>query len=286
MNTHRVLIATAMLLLLAACAGGSGGAREPMGQFFAGDDSTGEVAPLSQGIARALPDPAGPLVMIYNHGTDWGGHFQDCIPGSMPGFLMRWTKKGLGGHEVVVFYLCTQEVEDRFVMGKARSQENEVVLDRLLAAGVPRDHIFIFGHSGGASAALLTAERAPAKFNSAVVSAPGYGFAYLEAEGEDYSWMPREYDKWRSRLAGARDMSALVFLYEGDIYAPPGDAAFLAALPEVTVDTVLDSEGQGRLCIDEAEPHFYWWSSCFRRRELSVVEAFVLDRLEHRAWLP
>lgn len=285
MCTHRLVIAVTTILLLVGCASG-GSSREHMGQFFAGENSTGAVGPLSQGIARALPDPGQPIVIVYNHGTDWDGLFQDCVPGTMPGFLSRWTEKGMGGHEVVVFYLCTEKAENRFVMGKARSQENAAVLDQLLAAGVPREHIFIFGHSGGASATLLTAERAPEKFNAAVVSAPGYGFAYLDAQGENYFWMPREYDKWRSRLAGARDMSALVFLYEGDIYAPPGEALFLAGLPEVEVILVRDETGAGRLCIDEPEPHFYWWSACFRRGELQAVEAFVLDRLEHRLWLP
>ena len=274
-----------LALLLAACASG-GGSREPIGEFFAGDNSTDGVVPLSQGIATALQDPAGSIVVIYNHGTDWGGHFQDCDPETMPGFLKRWSRKGLEGRAVVVLYLCTQEVEDRFVMGKARSQENEAVLDRLIAAGVPPRNIFLFGHSGGASTSLLTAERASAKFNSAVVSAPGYGYAWLDAEGESYAWMPVEYDKWRSRLEGARDMSALVYVYEGDIYAPPGDALFLANKPQVDVVTVRDAEGDGRLCADEPEPHFYWWSSCFRRSELKDVEAYVLDRLEHRAWLP
>lgn len=274
-----------LVLLLAACASG-GGSREPIGEFFAGDYSTDGVVPLSQGIATALPDPAAPIVMIYNHGTDWGGHFQDCDPGTMPSFLKRWSRNGLEGHGVVVFYLCTQEVEDRFVMGKARSQENEAVLDRLLAAGVPPRNIFLFGHSGGASTSLLTGERAPGKFNSAIVSAPGYGFAWLEAEGESYAWMPVEYDKWRRRLDGADDLSALAFVYEGDIYAPPGDALFLGNKPGVEVVVIRDADGDGRLCSDEPEPHFYWWSSCFRRGELKDVEAFVLDRLEHRAWLP
>ncbi|MDA0218110.1 MAG: hypothetical protein O3B22_00760 [Proteobacteria bacterium] len=285
MFSRPFLIAAAALALLAACAS-QGGRLEPMGQFFAGENSTAAIGPLGQGIATVLPDPSEPIVVIYNHGTDWGGQFQDCEPGTMPGFLKYWSRKGLGGHPVVVFYLCTQEVEDRFVMGKARSQENEVVLDRLIAAGVPPRNIFVFGHSGGASTALLTAERAPAKFNSAVVSAPGYGFAWLEEEGGDYAWMEVEYDKWRGRLERARDMSALAFVFEGDIYAPPGDALFLGAKEGVAVVTVRDTEGNGILCRDEPEPHFYWWSSCFNRIERKDVEAFVLERLEHRAWLP
>ena len=178
MFSRPFLIAAAALALLAACAS-QGGRLEPMGQFFAGENSTAAIGPLGQGIATALPDPSEPIVVIYNHGTDWGGQFQDCEPGTMPGFLKYWSRKGLCGHPVVVFYLCTQEVEDRFVMGKARSQENEVVLDRLIAAGVPPRNIFVFGHSGGASTALLTAERAPAKVNSADGRAPGYGFARL-----------------------------------------------------------------------------------------------------------
>ena len=281
------LIVAGLLVLLAACSTNGGGTSEPMGAFFAGDDGTGAVVPLSQGIAQALADPSDTIVIVYNHGTDWGGHFQDCVPSTMPGFLERWTDRGIDGHRVVVFYLCSQQHEDWAVMGKARSLENVQVLDQLIAAGVEPRNIFLFGHSGGASTSLLVAERAPEKFNSAVVSAPGYGYAWLDAEGESYLWMAVEYDKWRRRLAGARDMSALVFLFDTDTWAPPAEAQFLAALPDVEVITVPDKEpDKPGLCVDEPEPHFYWWSACFRKGELADVEDYVLDRLAHRTWLP
>lgn len=284
MRAH--LIVAGLFMLLAACTS-SGALTVPVGEFIAGDDSTNGIVPIDQGIATALADPADTIVIIYNHGTDWGGRFQDCLPSTMPSFLKRWTDRGLDGHRVVVFYLCTQEHEDWAVMGKARSIENVAALNRLIAAGVDPRNIFLFGHSGGASTSLLVAERAPKLFNSAVVSAPGYGYAWLDAEGESYMWMDVEYDKWRSRLAGAEDMSALVYLFETDTWAPPADAKFLGTLPEVEVVIVPDREpDKPGLCVDEPEPHFYWWSACFRRTELADVEAFVLDRLAHRTWLP
>lgn len=281
------LIVAGLLILLAACGTNGGGTSEPMGAFFAGEEGTGAVVPLGQGIAQALADPSNTIVIIYNHGTDWGGRFQDCLPSTMPSFLKRWADRGMDDHRVVVVYLCSQQHEDWAVMGKARSLENVAVLDRLIAAGVAPRNIFLFGHSGGASTSLLVAERAPEKFNSAVVSAPGYGYAWLDAEGESYLWMDVEYDKWRRRLAGARDMSALVFLFDTDTWAPPADALFLATLPEVEVITVPDHEpDKPGLCVDEPEPHFYWWSACFRKGELARVEDYVLDRLAHRTWLP
>lgn len=284
MRAHLAL--AGLLVVCAACASG-GSVSQPMGAFFAADDGTGVVVPLDQGIAASLDDPADTIVIVYNHGTDWGGRFQDCVPSSMPGFLKSWAQRGLDGHRVVVLYLCSQKVENRAVMGKARSIENVAVLDRLIAAGVAPRNIFLFGHSGGASTSLLVAARAPETFNSAVVSAPGYGYAWLDAEGESHLWMAVEYDKWRSGLSRARDMSALVFLFEGDTWAPPGDAQFLAALPDVEVITVRDVEPEKPgLCVDEPEAHFYWWSACFRTVELAAVEAFMLDRLAHRAWLP
>ena len=274
----------AVAVVLAGCAAEDTG-REPIGHFFAGTDSSSGIAPIDEGLATAVPDPANTLVMIYDHGTDWGGHFQDCDPSTMPSFLKRWSGHGLHGHKVVVFYLCSQQVEDHFVMGTARAQENEVALDRLLAAGVPPRNIFVFGHSGGASTALLLAVRAPQKFNSAIVSGPGYGFAWLEQQGESYPWMDVEYSNWRDKLAGAKDMSALVYLYDGDTYAPPSEAQFLAQNKNVEVINIHDDNGDGKLCSDEPEPHFYWWSSCFRRLQLDHVEKYVVERLADRTWL-
>ncbi len=277
-----VLLAGIFLLVMAAGCRATGSVAEPMGQVFDGSRSTTGVAAFSADFPAALRSPGDTVVMIYNHGTDWGGRFQDCEPDTMPSFLEYWGEAGIQGHDVVVFYLCTQVVEDFAAMGSARSRENEEVLDRLLAAGVPARNIFIVGHSGGASTALLTASRAPEKSNSAIVSAPGYGFAWLEAEGEGANWIDVEYDKWRSLLARADDMSALVLLYEGDVWAPPGDATFLSRHPLVDLIMVHDDDRDGVLCRGLNEPHFYWWSDCFARNEMKEVESFVLDRLKSR----
>jgi pimeloyl-ACP methyl ester carboxylesterase len=197
----------------------------------------------------------------------------------MPYFLNGWTRAGLGGHDVVVFYLCSQVVEKRFVMGRQRAEENEALLDRLAALGVPAEHIFIVGHSGGASSALLTSERAPEKFNAAIVSAPGYGYAWMEAEGDSYLWMDTEYDKWRRRLANAPDMQALVYVYDGDIISPPKDALFLRDHPGVEVVVIPPVDETGALCTDDEQPHFYWWTSCFRNQHEKTVEDYIVSRL-------
>lgn len=270
-------------LLVAGCAGGG---EEPIGHFFAGVNSSSGIAPIDHGLAKAIPDPKNTLVFIYDHGTDWGGRFQQCEPQNMPSFLKRWSGHGVEGHKVVVFYLCSQKVEDHFAMGTARSRENEHALDKLIAAGVPPRNIFVFGHSGGASTALLLAARAPKKFNSAIVSGPGYGYAWLEAQGESYPWMDSDYATWRRLLKGARDMSALVFLYDGDIYAPPAEAEFLAGNKGVEIVHIHAPPGETRLCSDEPEPHFYWWSRCFRDKEVPMVEDFIIRRLADRTWLP
>lgn len=277
----------ALFVLLAGVAAGcrsTADVADPMGQFFNGSRSTSSVAAFDADLVSQLHEPDYTIVMIYNHGTDWGGKFQNCEPDTMPSFLEYWGANGIGGHEVVVFYLCAQVSEGFLAMGSARSRENEVVLDRLLSVGVPARNIFVVGHSGGASTALLTADRAPTKFNSAIVSAPGYGFAWLEAEGAGDQWIDVEYDKWRSALAYADDMSAFVLLYEGDIWAPPGDATFLSSHPDVEVVTIYDTNLDDELCKGLDEPHFYWWSSCFAQNEMRDLESFVLERLENRQW--
>ena len=273
-----LVLITAMAIALAACKTTGVGA-DPMGEFFAGSDSTDAVGPFDQGFARAVNDPRNTVVVIYNHGTDWGGKFQDCLPDTMPRFIQTWGSNGIAGHDVAVFYLCSQVVEKRYTMGRQRAEENEALLDRLATLGVPPEHIFIFGHSGGASTALMTAERASQKFNAAIVSAPGYGFAWLDAQGESYPWMDVEYDKWRGRLAGAENMNALVYVFDGDIYAPPKDALFLRDHPGVEVVEIHASDDSGILCKDEPDPHFYWWSACFRNEQKDIVEHYIEERL-------
>jgi len=271
----------ALLLSLTACKT-TGSVNEPVGKYFNGNATSEQVVSLASELRTQLVDPENTIMMVYNHGTDWGGKFQDCLPDTMPTFIKTWGYAGIDGRNVVIFYLCSQEAEDRNAMGKARSIENEAILDRLLAAGVPAQNIFVIGHSGGASTALLTAERASEKFNSVIVSAPGYGFAWLEAEGEGSNFLDIEYSKWKTELAGVDDMSGYVLLYEGDTWAPPSDASFLSRHPQVVVETVRDADGDGFLCPGEDEPHFYWWTGCFRANYLADVEAFVIDRLNNR----
>jgi len=277
----RRLTVVLTFLLLAACRT-PGSVNEPMGQFFSASQAPHGIVSLAGELPAQLAANDDAVVMVYNHGTDWGGQFQDCDPGTMPTFIKRWARNGLDGHDVIVFYLCTQEVEDRSAMGKSRAIENEAVLDRIIAAGVPPGNIFVLGHSGGASTALLTAERAPEKFNAAVVSAPGYGLAWLEAEGEGGNWLDVEYSKWRTELVGADDMAAFVLLYEGDLWSPPSDATFLANHPGVEVFTIRDDDGDGVLCPGQDEPHFYWWTRCFVSDQLGTVERFIVDRLNER----
>ena len=251
-----------------------------MGAFFVGPDSTGAVAPFDQAFAQAVPDTENTIVVVYNHGTDWGGKFQDCRPGTMPGFVRDLGSSSISGYEIAVFYLCSQVNEKRgAIMGQGRSEENEALLDRLAVLGVPSEHIFVFGHSGGASTALVMAERASHKFNAAVVSAPGDGFAWYEQEGYPSSMLSAEYDRWRGRLAGAEDMNALVFVYDGDIYAPPDEALFLRDLPEVDVIHIRANSDTGAVCDDEPEPHFYWWSSCFENEQTKTIEDYMAERI-------
>ena len=256
---------------------------EPMGKFFNGALSSPGIVSMTE-FASHVPDPADAIVMVYNHGTDWGGLHQECEPDSMPGFLKRWANLGVAGRDAVVFYLCTQEYENHAAMGKSRSIENEAVLERLAAAGVPRRNIFLIGHSGGASAVLMTGARAPGAFNSVIASGPGYGFAWLEAQGEDSPYLDAEYSKWKTALTSPSDLSAYVLLYEGDIYSPPGDAAFLAQYEGAIVEVVRDDDGDGRLCRNDPEPHFFWWSRCFSRDYRGGLEGYVVDRLENRDW--
>ncbi len=96
--------------------------------------------------------------------------------------------------------------------------------------------------------------------------------------------MDVEYDKWRGRLAGADDMTALVYVYDGDIYAPPKDALFLRDHPKVDVIQIHAPDGANVLCKDQAQPHFYWWSACFKSEQVDVIESYIQDKLNGAAY--
>ena len=250
--------------------------------FFPGSGDTGVLGTFDKVFRKAVDDPGNTLVAVFNDGTDSVGENGECLPGNMPKAFRDWRTSGPGEHDTVVFYLCTEIVESTFnVAGQERSKEIEALLDRLIAEGVPSTNIFVLGHSSGASAALQTAGRVPEKLNAAVVAAPGYGYAYLEEDeltDADQLFLNNLYGKWRARLAGYGDMTALVFLYVGDVYTPPEDALFLDDYPGVETVLIDKSVETDALCADGTQAHFYWWSSCFRNDGKSTVEDYISTR--------
>ncbi len=250
--------------------------------FFPGSGDTGVLGAFDQAFGRAVDDPANTIVAVFSDGTDSTGENGECLPGNMPKSFRDWGTSGMGERDVVVFYLCTQIVESTFnIAGQERSKEIEDLLDRLIERGVLPGNIFVLGHSSGASATLQTAGRVPEKLNAAVVAAPGYGYAYLEEDdltAADRLFLNDLYDKWRARLAGYDDMTALVFLFVGDAYTPPEDALFLDDYSGVELLLINKSGETGALCADGTQPHFYWWSSCFRNDAKSTVEDYISQR--------
>jgi len=284
-----------LVLILAAGAAGCQAPSTPsitpppaegvqVGAFFKGASASGVLGPFDLAFEEAVDSAQDTVIVVFNDGTGAVGKDGACLPGNMPRFIRDWGRSGIDGHDVVVFYLCSDVVETTAeVLGQERAEEDKALLDRLIALGVPPEHIFILGHSSGASAALLAAGQAPGKFNAAVVAAPGYGYAY--AEGDDRSaaelqMLERLNETWRGALARLDRMSALVYLFEGDTYTPPDDAMFLADLPGIELIVVGAADATGALCPGGPRPHFYWWSSCFREDGKKTIEAYIVDRLQ------
>jgi hypothetical protein len=287
------LVATFLVALLAAF-GCQAPSKDSPATAPAGDPEVGVFSPVSPGrgmhgafedaFAAAVTDPQDTVIIVFNDGTDAIGPDGECHPGNAPKFVRDWAETGLAGREAVVFYLCSTIVEKPTeVLGEARAEENDRLLDGLIAHGIPPGHIFLVGHSSGASAALITAGRSPDKLNAAVVAAPGYGYAYLEAEEErtadDLAILRQVNATWRAALSGFPDMTALIYLFQGDELTPPKDAIFLGDYPGVELVFVAPPGGSDELCPDGPEPHFYWWSACFREDGKQEIEAYIAERL-------
>ena len=168
------------------------------------------------------------------HGTVSGQFWQTCQPRYRPAVTTRLISNGpelvgeqAGSFEYALYYLCSAVTGGENLLQR-RSTEILEAVDIFRAAGVPANHIFLVGHSGGASSALVAAARAPEKVNAVIASAPGYGYAYLGAGGDVFLQIKDIKQRWQEDLAVNGQLDALVFAYADDRISPPADMAFFS----------------------------------------------------------
>ncbi|MFD2206795.1 hypothetical protein [Kiloniella antarctica] len=249
---------------------------DPHGAFAIGDNfETVTKDNFELALVRNIPHPEKTILFIYNHGTENGGHGQECFPDSIPSYARAIVRQH---SETIIYYLCSQEVgvnvdgdpkKQRYFR---RSTEILRILKIFKMHGITADGTFLLGHSGGASTTLIAAADIPEAFNGFVVSAPGYGFAYTGRSRKSKSLAPH-YEAWKAGLKKANKKDGLVYAFEGDTYAPPEDLEFMSEMGNITL-IVQKPENCGI-----RDPHGYPWSRCFREKETPKIWSYIQQRI-------
>ena len=237
------------------------------------------MADLGADLAKAIAKPERTVLFIYNHGTASGQIFQTCNPRARPAVTTELITNGeaLVGAQAqsfnyVLYYLCSN-VSGSTDLVRKRSREILDASEQFRAAGIPAGHIFLVGHSGGASAALVAAARAPDKINAVIASAPGYGYAHLGARGSAFIQIRDIKEQWEADVTGDGAVNALVLSYAKDLFSPPEDMEFMTAIDGVERVHV----GTGQSSCRGGGPHAFFYSTC-----MAGYEARMLDYLRAR----
>jgi len=273
---HRMFGYICLVWLLGACQAPATNPDGWHGAFLTSRaNHVGQIEDFDDDQRHAIPDSGSVTLIVYNHGTSFDGINQRCRPTAAipPTFLKlaRYSKT------TVVYYLCSRETGLGARSGAKgqiwynRGIEIAHLLDRLSAYGVPRENIFLAGHSGGASAVLSAAADHPEKFNAFIVSAPGYGYAH-SGYTRQHPLLSKRYHQWKDHITSGEKMDGIVFGYLGDQISPIADMDFLADIPGVEFIEV-----QPEFC-QPIEPHMFVGTDCFDRKYRKHIEAFIQNR--------
>ena len=228
-----------------------------------------------------IANPRGSLVLIVTHGSDQENIPDPChldqvnAPWGMPGAIDDLKGDKLGGKTVVLDPFCTpHKVGDgNNLKVELRKQDIQARVEAYRQQGVPAKQIFLVGHSAGAWASLLLKMEQPGLFNAVIALAPA--FAGEEADRDAWWWQRRQ--DYLDRFAAARDVSALVFSFEGDTFEEPNDLDELLMRRDVTFVAVTLEEQRAAGC--DAWSHGIPISACFAPVWGDLVRDYIVERL-------
>ncbi|OUS18743.1 hypothetical protein A9Q97_00385 [Rhodospirillales bacterium 47_12_T64] len=219
-------------------------------------------------------DLSNTTLLIYNHGTVSSGIHQACKTDWMPGYVRLLTYKD---PSIVAYYFCSQEAGgnsgDSIVnqVHYKRGVEIAKLSERFQKFGISKDNIFLMGHSGGASASLMTASRSPEEFNSYIVTAPGYGYAYLGGSRQSLNYS-NLYENWKTVIQRGKKSKGIVYAFPGDKYSPAKDLDFMTSMKNIDYRVLSDKNDPG--CGLE-EIHAYPWTDCFIKGQTQDILSYI-----------
>lgn len=216
------------------------------------------------------------VILIYNHGTVSSGVHQTCHTDWMPAYVRVLTTQD---SDIIAYYLCSQQSGgnsgDSIVnqVHYKRGIEIAKLSEKFQELGIQKDNIFLMGHSGGASSSLMAATRTPEEFNSYIVTAPGYGYAYLggSAQALNYNTL---YHNWKNIIQKGTKSKGIVYAFPGDKYSPPEDINFMENMPNVNYRVLSDKKDTS--CEIE-EVHSYPWTKCFALSETPFILSYIQE---------
>ncbi len=281
----RYLVLTLLFgMILSGCQTTNVSKESPHGAYYVGGDIThgGALRQFTSDTDKVFTNRElrNTTLLIYNHGTVSSGIHQKCRTDWMPPYVRLLTYKD---PNIVAYYFCSQESGgnsgDSIVnqVHYKRGIEIAKLADKFQKLGIPYDNIFLMGHSGGASSSLMAASRTPEKFNSFIVTAPGYGYAYLRntRQGLNYGTL---YENWKTVIQRGKEAKGIVYAFPGDIYSPAKDLNFMKSMKNIDYRVLSNKDDPG--CGIE-QIHAYPWTDCFvKGQTLDILNYILKNRVQ------
>lgn len=229
---------------------------------------------------QSLDDPQNTILLIYNHGSQPEFSLDHCYPNSWttPAVIKRLNGRQISGRTVRVYGLCSNgflgNYNHRARQGEAkvvkRSRKIAAEIERFQAMGVPKEQIFLAGHSAGAWASLLLMSEGEAGANAVIGFSPAFAG---RSDGRSLGWQRLRQQHIES-LTDAGSIPALIYAVEEDEFEPADALVFLRS-----VDGVQLERRSARAECHSKNAHRLAFQACFANVEVDVIEDFIRQRL-------
>ncbi|WP_120495730.1 alpha/beta hydrolase [Kiloniella sp. EL199] len=273
-----LFLVTLCLAALTACQTTNKSSKETHGAFYVDGDQVvgGTLNDFELDTTKVFKnrDLSKTTLLIYNHGTISSGIHQRCHTDWLPAYVRLLTKQD---SDIIAYYLCSQESggnSRNSIVNQVhykRGIEIAEVSDKFQKLGILKNNIFLMGHSGGASSSLMAASRTPEKFNSYIITAPGYGYAYLGGSNQASNY-GNLYNNWKTIIQRGTKSRGVVYAFPGDKYSPPEDIAFMQNMRNIDYKILLNKDDT---TCELDEIHAYPWTKCFALSETKFILNYI-----------
>jgi hypothetical protein len=234
--------------------------------------------------AQALKNPAGTVLIIYNHDSLAEDAPDRCQPkgDTTPDVIRDLVGKRVGGKLIAVYAFCTPSkvgaFNDKYREGEPkvvkRTKDIEFLLRNIHKSGMPPQNIFLAGQGAGAWAPLLVARRGHVAFNSVIAFAPRFT-GPKKGRSDGWTRVLREHEQFITRTP---EINGLVFAFQNDPYVMTRDLRFLRSVKGINL-VGLPSKAINQVPCNRGKPHLTAFDECFRKTQLQRIIAFMSQRI-------